>query len=347
MRVLFDLLHPAHVHVFRNAIGELRAQGHEVIVTSRDKDQTLQLLDACGIPHRCLSRMEGGKLGLLLELLLRAWRLIGICRRQRPDVMVGIMGAVIAPVGRLMGIPTHTYYDTEMATLTNRYVYRLTDAFITPECYTAKVPPAIHRTYRGYHELAYLHPDRFLPDPTVLEDAGLQADECFFVLRFVSWGASHDIGHSGLTLDVKRRVVEMLRPHGRVIITSEGALPEFFEPYRMRLAPERIHHLLHYAHLLYGESGTMASEAAVLGTHAFFINSQSLGYLEDQERHGLVFNYRTDATSVEDSLKRLAAMAADPDLRNRGQAKARTMVAGMVDVTAHIVNTTLSAAPNP
>jgi uncharacterized protein len=342
MRVLFDLLHPAHVHVFRNAITELRAQGHEVIVTSRDKDQTLYLLDIYGIDHICLSRMAGGKLGLLWELLLRAWRLMRICRRQRPDVMVGIMGAVIAPLGRLMGITTHTYYDTEMATLTNRYVYRTTDAFITPECYTAQVPAAIHQTYRGYHELAYLHPDRFAPDPAVLQEAGLHEDERFFVLRFVSWGASHDIGHSGLTLEVKRQVVELLAQHGRVIITSEGALPEYFEPYRMRVAPEKVHHLLYYAHLLYGESGTMASEAAVLGTHAFFVNNLEAGTLQDQQRHGLVFNYRTDAAAVEASLDTLAQLAADPDLRALGRAKAKAMIKGMEDLTAFIIRKSLS-----
>ena len=51
MRILFDMGHPAHVHFFKNAIWELEKQGHEVKVTARDKDVTLELLEAYGIPY--------------------------------------------------------------------------------------------------------------------------------------------------------------------------------------------------------------------------------------------------------------------------------------------------------
>ncbi|MDO9537119.1 MAG: hypothetical protein Q7J68_02245 [Thermoplasmata archaeon] len=46
MKVLFDMGHPAHVHLlqpgwlFKNTIWELEKQGHAVKVTARDKDVT-------------------------------------------------------------------------------------------------------------------------------------------------------------------------------------------------------------------------------------------------------------------------------------------------------------------
>ena len=57
--------------------------------------------------------------------------------------------------------------------------------------------------------------------------------------------------------------------------------------------PEKIHHALYYADLFYGESPTMASEAACLGTPARYIDHKGRGYTDEQERkYGLVFNFK-------------------------------------------------------
>ena len=64
-----------------------------------------------------------------------------------------------------------------------------------------------------------------------------------------------------------------LEKYGRVLITSESKLPAEFEPYRVKVAPEKMHDLLYYAALYVGEGGTMASESAVLGTKAIHIST--------------------------------------------------------------------------
>ena len=73
------------------------------------------------------------------------------------------------------------------------------DAYCTPEAYQEAAGPH-HLRYRGYHELAYLHPRYFTPDPAVLGEAGLAPGEPFTLVRFVGWAAGHDIGHQGLSL---------------------------------------------------------------------------------------------------------------------------------------------------
>ena len=50
MKFLIDINHPAHVHFFRNPIKLLIDRGHEVMVTSRDKEMALDLLEELGIP---------------------------------------------------------------------------------------------------------------------------------------------------------------------------------------------------------------------------------------------------------------------------------------------------------
>ena len=44
MRALFDLKHPAQIHFFVPLMDALKDSGHEIIVTSRAKDETLDLL---------------------------------------------------------------------------------------------------------------------------------------------------------------------------------------------------------------------------------------------------------------------------------------------------------------
>ena len=64
------------------------------------------------------------------------------------------------------------------------------------------------------------------------------------------------------------------------------------------MPPEEMHTLLYYATLLYGESATMASEAAVLGTYAVYLDDVGRGYTDEEEsKYGLVFNF---TESIED-----------------------------------------------
>ena len=291
MRILVEILHPAHVHCFRNAIAEWRARGDEVLVLSREKDVANDLLEAYSIPYRSISRLGSSKLSLITEMVQRDARMLWAALRFKPDVLVGIMGVTIVQVGKIIGKPAIVFYDTENAKVTNRFVYPLAPSVCTPECYSAPVQ-GNHITYPGYHELAYLHPDRFEPDAGVVGRAGIDASEEYFVLRFVSWQASHDVGERGFTLGLKRELVALLQEHGRVLISSEQELPADLEELRFSRPPAEMHHFLGRAKMLIGESATMASEAAVMGVPACYIADTGRGYTDElQERYGLVWNF--------------------------------------------------------
>lgn len=295
MRILVDLLHPAHVHVFRNLITTVRQQGDEVLITARDKDVTIELLAEYDLDHTVISSQSTGAAGLAGEWALRSTKLARIARSFKPDVMTGIMGVSIAPVGKLLRIPSAVFYDTEFATTTNRVVYPLATAVVTPDCYSAPVN-GNHIRHPSYHELAYLHPNRFRPDPSIAQDAGVDVTTPYSIVRFVSWEASHDRGELALTGDQKRALVERLSEHGRVLISSETALPGDLDPFAYRGPAGAIHHVMSYASLVVGESATMASESAVLGTPSVYIAKTSRGYIDDLERrYGLVRHFEPNA----------------------------------------------------
>lgn len=336
MRLLVEILHPAHVHVFRNAITEWRERGDHVLVLSREKDVANDLLDSYGIPYESISRLGRSTVALARELIVRDVRMWARAREFRPDALVGIMGVTIAQIGMLIRKPAIVFYDTENARLTNSFVYPMAHSVCTPDCYAGKVRGR-HVTYPGYHELAYLHPRRFTPSSEVVRRAGVDPDAPYFIVRFVSWQASHDVFDQGFSASLKRSVVAELSRYGRVLISCEGALPDDLEGYRLRAPVESIHHLIAFSRMLVGESATMASEAAVMGVPAFYIADTSRGYIDDlEQRYGLVRKYtRARAQSALAEIKHLLGRSS---LREEMADARRRLLEERIDTTSWMID---------
>ncbi len=336
MRILVDISHPSHVHFFRNAIALWRDHGHELHIISRRKDIILELLSGYGLSNTCLSTAGKGMPGLLRELFLHNGRLYREARAFQPDIMLQVGGIFVSHVGFALRIPAVAFTDTEMDRLCNAVTFPVADAVVTPSCYNGPAPPARHYLYPGYHELAYLHPNRFTPDPAVLRSLGLEPGERFFIVRFVSWGAAHDVGESGFERSARIEMVRELSGRGRVFITSEGELPDVLEKYRYPMKPEMIHHALAFAGLFIGESSTMASEAAVLGVPAIFVSTSPRGYTTELERvYGMAFTFSHKRQG--EALEKMRELLAMDDLREVWAEKRKKLLADKIDVTDWLV----------
>jgi uncharacterized protein len=336
MRVLIDILHPAHVHFFRNFYSEMESRGHSVCITARDKDRSVELLRAFGLPYQQISRQKSGAGGLAVEMAQRTPRLMKVMRSFRPDAMTGIMGPSIALAGALRPrrVPAVVFYDTEFAVQTNRVVYPLAYSVCTPDCYQGRVPGR-HPTYAGYHELAYLHPNRFRPDPAVLAEFGVRPGESYSIIRFVSWQAVHDRRERGLSAKQKRHLIEVLQRRGRVLVSSEGPLTPDLAELAVCGPVEKIHHLIAHARLVVGESATMSSEAAVLGVPAVFIATTGRGYTDDEERrYGLVRHFTEDQYDM--ALSAIEEILGQP--ASAWQAARQRLLDEKIDVTAWMVD---------
>jgi predicted glycosyltransferase len=334
MRILIDVLHPAHVHFFRNFHDEMAKRGHELCITARAKDRSTELLDEFGMPYQQISTQRDG-LQRTVEMAQRTGRLLKVMWSFRPDVMTGIMGPSIALAGALRRIPSVVFYDTEFAVQTNRFVYPLAHSVCTPDCYQGVVRGR-HRTYAGYHELAYLHPARFTADPARLADFGVDAAEPYSIVRFVSWQAVHDRRERGLTAAQKRHLIEVLAEHGRVLVSSEAPLPPELQEFSIKGPVEQIHHLVAFARLVVGESATMSSEAAVLGVPAVFIATTGRGYTDDQERrYGLVRHFTQ--VQYDQAVAEIARLLAGSP-REFGQQARERLLSEKIDVTSWMVN---------
>lgn len=65
-------------------------------------------------------------------------------------------------------------------------------------------------------------------------------------------------------------------------MSAEGDVPEELRPRLLKTPYELIHHVLAFAQLVFSEGATMASEAAVLGTHALYVNTIVSGSTREQ-----------------------------------------------------------------
>ncbi|MCO8129279.1 DUF354 domain-containing protein [Acidimicrobiia bacterium EGI L10123] len=337
MRVLFDIVHPAHVHFYRHLHDLLRDEGHETLVVARDKEVTLDLLGAFGMPHEWTGH-AGAKstLARAAELVTRDVALTRWARRFRPDVVLTRNPAGVH-AGRLVGAWTvYDSVDGRAAGVHFQLGAPLAHVITSPNWLDEDYGPR-HRRYRGPKELAYLHPGRFTADPGVRAELGVPDGQPLFVGRFVANDAVHDAHTVGLDTAQRAALVERLQARGHVVISSEEALPDELEPLRYRLGPERIHHVLAAADLFVGDSGSMAAEAGVLGTPALRLSSwvgPVRGYLGRMERdYGLVRCFTPDTRAGFDAA--LGEVLADlPAAKAGAQAAAARLITDCDDVTA-------------
>ncbi|MGM0605612.1 MAG: DUF354 domain-containing protein [Halobacteriota archaeon] len=336
MRVQFDVTHPAHVHLFRNAIRSLAGDGHTVGVTSREKELTTRLLEAYDIEHTRLSSQSDRPIGLLAEWAHREVRTARYARRFDPDVIVSRLNPPAVHAAKLVGAGSVVFHDHEQAERIARLTAPLTDRFCTPLGYNGDLG-ASHRRYDGYHELAYLHPNRFTPDPDVLGKYGVDPDERYFVLRFVSMRAHHDVGRNGFSKRGKRQIASALSQHGPVYVSEEDDLSPEFDATPLPIPPEHVHHLLAHASLLATDSNTMATEAGLLGTPVVrsnsFAESAQLSTFVELGEYGLVRSYNDESNA----LRVADELAAARDANGNFERRREELLEGKIDVTAYML----------
>jgi len=299
MKIIIDMIHPFDVHFFKNFIYLMKEKNHNILITSRQKEMTNYLLDAFKIDHTSISSIGDNFFSLGKELVSRSLKFLKIAKRFKPDVLIGFNGPTIAPVGKLLNIPSIVFYDTEHASITNTWVYPLANRIITPKSYKNYLGKK-HVTFQGYCELAYLHPNYYKPDLEILNQLEIDEKEKYALIRFVSWKAVHDVGKERMSISQKRRLVELISKKFRVFISSEGKLPLDLQKYKINIPFEKIHDALYFADIYVGDGASMTSEAALLGVPSIYTSSLSLGYLGDLEKkYGLIYNIRDSVKAIE------------------------------------------------
>ncbi len=330
MRLVVDINHPADYHYFKNFIRIMNKKGHDILITASEKDVSLRLLDKSGFPYVNLGSYGKSLAQKVSNVLSMDFKMYRAVRAFDPDILLGLGSIRAAHASFLLRKKCIIFEDTEIASQQMILRVPFADTVWTPACFKGDIGAKQVR-YDGYKELAYLRPEYFSPDPGVLDEIGQKEGDTIIVLRFVSWEATHDIGHHGMKDGML--LARELEKYGRVLVTSEAPMGPGLEKYRISLPPDRIHHLLHYASLYLGEGATMATEAAVLGTPAIYLSSikEKLGNMAElNQKYGLVYCY----ADQEQALAGAVELLTTPGIRQAWKEKRDRLLGEKIDVTA-------------
>lgn len=334
MNIIIEVGHPKHVHFWKNIINILTKKGHKIKIVAVDKDMTLYLLKKCGFDYEIIGKNYKGLFRKAYGLVRNDMKLLNIAKKFKPDIFVSD-SPYSAHTSKLLNKPHIAFSDTEQARLTSWLTFPFSEVVCTPACYYKMIDPRKHLKYNGYEELAYLHPNYFEPDPSVLDEQGINKNERFIVIRMVSWNASHDIGDKGFDNPIE--VIEKLEKYGKVLVTAEAKLNDYINEYKIIVPPEKIHSLLYYASLHIGESSSMASESALLGTPSIFVSTSKRGYIDELEsKYDLLYTFSDRKNAQEKAIKKAIQLLEDKNIKMNWQKKREKLLNEKIDVAEFI-----------
>jgi predicted glycosyltransferase len=336
MRILIDIGHPAHIHLFKHFANEMHIRNHKILFTCREKEIEKYLLKYYSFSYKSFGRKYNSLLGKTLGMIEFDAKEILSGYAFKPDIFLSHGSIYAAHASFILRKPHISFEDT--FNFEQIRLYKPFTKVILTSDYDNPLKSKKVIRYSGYHELAYLHPKRFSPNIGILNDLGISDNSKYVIMRFGAWQASHDIGHKGISLKNKRIAIEEFSKYAKVFISSEAGLPDELEEHRIKIHPFKIHDAMAFASLLWAESFTMPAECSVLGTPSVIIhNSKSFPLIEQRDKYGLCFLYSESKEDQINAINKGIELLNTPNLKNEWLLRRNKMLSEKIDVTAFLV----------
>ena len=201
MKILIDIGHPAHVHLFKNMAHEMIKKGHEFFFTVREGEHQAVLLEENGFNMLSSAKSKKGLSGSFLAFLDLHMKYCKIARHFKPDLFLS-HGSMYAGYAAFLTGKKHIALE-DTGNMEQLFFSRpVSDVILSPRSLQVDLGKK-HIRYNGFHELAYLHPRGSIPIFQYLNELNVKEGEKFVIMRFVSWNATHDFGQSGLSFNQK------------------------------------------------------------------------------------------------------------------------------------------------
>tara|TARA_B100000963_G_scaffold354739_1_gene371751 strand:- start:596 stop:1606 length:1011 start_codon:yes stop_codon:yes gene_type:complete len=308
----------------------MKNRGHTVNVIARDKEVTLRLLDFYKIPYVNRGKGANSLFGKFLDIITTDLKIFINALKFKPDYFISFGSMNMGHISFLLNKPHFCFDDTEHNKLNHIMYMPFTKHVITPYTFKKNMGKK-HIKINAMMEFGSIHPNYFKPNKSIFEYLDLEMNEKYILLRFISWNAIHDRGQRGLSMSDKIDAINELSKFGKIFISSEDELPEKLNKYKINIPPEMMHDALYFSSLFYGESGTMAVEAALLGTPAVRISTlaKHLGnFTELNEKYSLLYHYDCPKKGIDMALNILS----DPESKINWVNKAKKFFKEKIDL---------------
>ncbi|OGV51410.1 MAG: hypothetical protein A2017_14885 [Lentisphaerae bacterium GWF2_44_16] len=326
MRYCFDLLHPAHFHLFKNFIEHLKSSRHEVYIFVRPKDVLLELLKEKGWDFTVspASASDNKFLGFFKHFL-------GYCKfvkNKKVDFHIG-SSVVIGAASRLLGGKSTVWGEDDTSIMPLWTLANLpTHTFLRPSCLSfEKDRRDVY--HNSYHELAYLHPGNFIPDRNVIEKYGLR-EKKYVVARFSALKAFHDKNARGISPELWSKIEGLIAGY-QIVKSMELAKSH-------QIAPWDMHHVLAFAKMIISDSQTMTIEGAVLGIPSVRVNTfigKSTLIEELEQKYKLAIGILPDHEKL--ILKTIEDIVINPDTEKTWEERRALLLADKVDLNRWMI----------
>lgn len=334
MKILIATGHPAQVHNFRIIREELIKRGHQVYWVASKKDISEYLLNAYGIEYTQLKRPKKGIISKMFTLFQNALITAKVIHTNKIDFVVSRVNPGVVLGAFVMGRTQVGMSDTEAAGIYDLIFTKFIGAFITSTSFERTIRKDQIRIASNI-ELFYLHRNYFNYDKeAVYKLLDIPFNTPYVIVRFVSGTAFHDAGHNTFSEQNKLELLKAITPYAKVFISSEVEMVTELKPYQIKIPFEQMHKVLAEATLFFGEGASMASESAMLGTPAVYVNDLWAGSTNDEQRAGLLFSFKTDEQSQKESIKKAVNLLTTPQIKEITQNKLTHFVGTMIDPVA-------------
>jgi predicted glycosyltransferase len=274
MNILFDLLHPADVNLFKNAVYTLKKQGHTVFLIYRERG-ALERIAKSEFPGLEVTRIgtHGKSIpGKILSLIKREYQAFTYFKKHKIDIVV-CQGLASGIACKLLNIKILHYDDDSEYKLT----YYMGKLFADIDVVPAFMPVSGKNIfkYKGYKELAYLHPDYFAPEISVLREYDLLNTDYVFIREIASISVNYQQNNTLLP-----EIIRFLREKNMKVVLSienKALLDQFKDNCIILKEPViGLYSLLYYSKFVISSGDTMAREGCVLGKTCIYTGGRTM-----------------------------------------------------------------------
>lgn len=322
MKIWFDLTNSPHVHFFRQMIGELQDDGHEVVITSRNAANTTELLDLYGMDYTIVGKSYGKKLrNKIFGNIVRVRDLVKFVKNNKIDAAISQSSFTSAIVGRLAGVPTIYTNDNEHA-MGNKISFICAHLVFIPEFIPVEsitnllVKSKKVTQYPGVKEGIYLWKKykEFVPPEHKVKKIYYRPEPYF---------AQYYKGKTNVLDDA---IVELKKEFDIVILPRDDNQRKHFDDERFKgvivcQQPMTFDEIAADCSLFIGAGGTMTREMAVIGIPTVSIYQDELLDVDKFliSKGLMLHNPNINASQIREIINKSQAKASDISLLNKGK----------------------------